>query len=183
MDSPVAILVDEYVASTNAYQPVGASTRGFHEHDAQLGDRSRLAIEERMRHVRGILDRLRFIDRAALSANDGYDADLLERRLKWELTDFEHVRSWQRCPGAYLATIGSGCNGLVIRDFAPLDERIAALTSRLEEAPRLLEQAKRNLADPSRYHVETAIEAGTAACGRCSSATCPKRGEGVSDAA
>jgi uncharacterized protein (DUF885 family) len=160
VDSAVADLVDEYISSTNAYQPVGASTRGFHEHDGKLGDRSRPAIEERMRDVRGLLDRLRFIDRAALPANERYDADLLERRLKWELTDFERVRSWQRAPGAYLATIGSGCNGLVIRDFAPLAERIASLTSRLEDAPGLLDQAKRNLADPSRYHVETAIEAG-----------------------
>ncbi len=182
MDSPVATLVDEYVASTNAYQPVGASTRGFHDHDGRLGDRSRSAIEDRMRDVRGLLDRLRFIDRATLAANDVCDADLLERRLKWELTDFEHVRSWQRSPGAYLATIGGGCNGLVIRDFAPLEDRIASLTSRLGDAPALLAQAKRNLADPSLYHVETAIEAG-AGMRALFEHDLPKAAEGVTDGA
>ncbi len=161
MPSPLATIVDDYIAASNAYQPAGATTRGFHEHDAALGNRSAAAIEERGRVVRGFLDRLARIDRAALTGNEPYDLDLLERRLQWELPDFEQVRTWQRGPGGYLGTIGGACNGLVIRDFAPLDERIAALASRLEAAPALLNQARANLVDPSRYHVETAIEAGT----------------------
>ncbi|MBI5283852.1 MAG: DUF885 domain-containing protein [Chloroflexi bacterium] len=161
MPSPLAAIVDDYIAASNAYQPAGATTRGFHEHDAALGNRSAAAVEERSRSVRGFLDRLARIDRAALTGNEPYDLDLLERRLQWELTDFEQVRTWQRGPGGYLGTIGGACNGLVIRDFAPLDERIAALASRLEAAPALLDQARANLVDPSRYHVETAIEAGT----------------------
>ncbi|HYM14183.1 MAG TPA: DUF885 domain-containing protein [Dehalococcoidia bacterium] len=158
MASPLAALVDDYIAATNAYQPVGASTRGFHQHDARLGDRSRTALEDRMRYVRAMLARLASIDPATLTGNEPYDADLLKRRLAWEITDFEQVRSWQRAPGAPLATIGSGCNGLVIRDFAPLPERIASLIARLGEVPALLAQAKENLVDPTRYHIETAIE-------------------------
>ena len=46
-------------------------------------------------------------------------------------------------------------------DFAPIDDRVRSLVSRLRAAPALLEQAKTNLVDPSRYHIETAIEAGT----------------------
>jgi len=151
-------IVTDYVAATSSYQPVGASSRGFHEHDARLGDRSRAALEERQRVVRGFLDRLARLDRRTLAGHEPHDADLLERRLRWEITDFETVRSWQRNPFGYLGTIGSGCNGLVIRDFAPLRERIASLTARLEAAPRLLDQARTNLAGPSRFHVETAIE-------------------------
>ena len=78
--------------------------------------------------------------------------------MKWELTEHEHVRYAHRHPGGYLATIGSGCNGLVIRDFAPLDERLRSLVGRLNDVPRLLDQAKANLTDPLRPHVETSIE-------------------------
>ncbi|MDP9236246.1 MAG: DUF885 domain-containing protein [Chloroflexota bacterium] len=161
MPSQIQPIVDNYVARTNAYGPVAASSRGFHEHDGRLGDRGVAALEERAREVRGLLERVRAVERASLNGQEPHDADLLERRLQWELTDFEHVRTWQRSPGGYLGSIGSGCNGLVIRDFAPLEDRIAALAARLEAAPALIEQAKSNLTDPSRYHVETAIEQGS----------------------
>lgn len=160
MNESFGAIVDDYIARTNAHQPVGASSRGFHEHDGRLGDRSRTAVESRVADARVFLDRLAALEEGSLSGTDAYDADLLRRRLKWEITDFEHLRTWQRSPGAPLATIGSGCNGLVIRDFAPLDERLRSLVSRLEEAPQLLEQAKENLLDPTKYHVETAIEQG-----------------------
>jgi len=151
-------LAGDYIADTNAYQPVGASARGFHEHDGHLGDRSPRAIEERMAGVRGFRGRAAKIDGASLTGHEAYDLDLLERRLKWELTDNEHVRSWQRSPAGYLGSIGSGCNGLVIRDSAPLDERVRSLAGRLRAVPALLAQAKQNLTDPSRAHVETSIE-------------------------
>jgi uncharacterized protein (DUF885 family) len=159
MASTFSGIVDSYIEATNGYQPVGASARGFHEGDGMLGDRSVTSIEARMSDVRSFLERLRVLDRTVLAGEEPYEADLLERRLKWELTENEQVRSWQRGPGGYLATIGGGCNGLVIRNFAPLDDRVRALVARLRAAPALLAQAKANLADPSRYHVETAIEA------------------------
>jgi uncharacterized protein (DUF885 family) len=159
MTSPFARIVDEYIGATNAYQPAGASARGFHEHDAGLGDRRRPAIEARVAYVRDLLARLRAIEPASLGGEEPSEADLLGRRLEWELTDFEDVRTWQRGPGGYLATIGGACNGLVIRDFAPLDDRLRSLVSRLRGVPALLDAARENLVDPSRYHVETAIEA------------------------
>jgi uncharacterized protein (DUF885 family) len=151
-------IIDDYIAGTNEWQPAGATGRGFHEHDARLGDRSGAAIEGRMADVGALLRRATAIDEASLSRHEPYDLDLLRRRLQWELTEHEHVRSWQRSPGGYLGTIGGACNGLVIRDFAPLDERLRSLVGRLRAAPVLLAQAKENLTDPSKYHVETAIE-------------------------
>jgi len=147
-----------YIERTNAHQPAGATSRGFHEHDGELGDRSERAIEERLREVRGWLDELGRLDASGLTGHEPYDAELLRRRLQWELTEHDAVRGWQRNPGSYLASIGGGCNGLVIRDFAPLDDRLRSLVGRLRAAPGVLEEAKTNLRDPSRYHVETAIE-------------------------
>jgi uncharacterized protein (DUF885 family) len=156
--SELSTIVDDYIAGTNAWQPAGASGRGFHEHDGRLGDRSQTGIGARMRESRGFLDRIAKVDRSSLADHEPYEIDLLERRIKWGITENDNVRSWQRNPGSYLATIGGGCNGLVIRDFAPLDERLRSLTSRLGDVPRLLTQAKQNLTDPLRPHVETSIE-------------------------
>jgi uncharacterized protein (DUF885 family) len=156
--SELSTIVDDYIAATNAWQPVGASSRGFHEHDGRLGDRGPAAVEERMRNIRGVLDRVAGIDRASLTGFEPHEADLIARRLGWELTEHEHVRYAHRSPMHYLGTIGSGCNGLVIRDFAPLDERLRSLIGRLGDVPRLLAQARDNLTDPLRPHVETSIE-------------------------
>ncbi len=161
MSEAFSRLVDGYIAMTNAYQPGTASGRGFHDHDADLGDRSEDAIAFRMSDISAFLSRLQSLDRGQLDPTERYDADLLARRIRWELAEHEEVRGWQRNPGSYLATIGQSCNGLVIRDFAPLDQRLRSLVSRLREVPRLLDQARANLVDPSRYAVETAVESGT----------------------
>ncbi|HZP56122.1 MAG TPA: DUF885 domain-containing protein [Dehalococcoidia bacterium] len=155
MPQPLERIVQDYVAATNAYQPGAATARGFHEHDGALGDRSARAIDERQRAVRGFLQALETLPEGERESDD---AALLRRRLQWEITEHEEVRAWQRSPGAPLATIGGGCNGLAIRDFAPADERLRSLVDRLRAAPALLEQAKANLRDPSRWHVETALE-------------------------
>lgn len=156
--SDLAQLADDYIAATNAWQPAGATTRGFHEHDHALGDRGARAIEARMAAVRGFIERAEGIDAATTGGTAPYDLDLLKRRLAWELSEHEHVRSWQRNPMGYLGTIGGACNGLAIRDFARRDDRIRALIDRLRAAPALLAQAKLNLTAPLRPHVETAIE-------------------------
>lgn len=154
----LATLAGDYIAATNAWQPGAATARGFHEHDATLGDRGQPAIDARMSSVRGFLERASAVDSSTLAEHEPYELDLLRRRLAWELSEHELVRSWQRSPLGYLANVGGACNGLAIRQFAPIDDRIRALIARLRAVPALLTQAKVNLADPLRPHVETAIE-------------------------
>ena len=43
---------------------------------------------------------------------------------------------------------GDGIYNLLARDFAPLDERLAAVKSRLEQLPAALEAAQANLDNP-----------------------------------
>ncbi len=161
MSAAFEAVVDEYMAGSNRREPGAATGRGFHEHDAQLSDRGAAAIEARQAEVKGLLARVESLDRAALEGFEPHDAALLERRLRWELAEHDEVRGWQRSPGSYLGTIGSSCNNLVIRNFAPLEERLHSLVSRLRQAPRLLDQARSNLVDPSTYAVDNAIESGT----------------------
>ena len=154
-------LLRDYMEASLAFSPGAATSRGFHQHDGELGGRSRAAIESRRGTVQRQLESLRAIDGGRLSLEEWADRDLLERRMLWELTDIDEVQSWRVSPNGYLATVGGSLNGLVIRDFAPLPERARSLVSRLRQVPRLLDQAKANLERPTRVHVETAIEQGT----------------------
>jgi uncharacterized protein (DUF885 family) len=151
-------IADEWIDATLAHRPAGATSLGFHQHDGELGDRSREAIDARARSLRGFAERLDALDTSTLEPEERPDRELLRRRIEWELIDSEQLQSWRRSPGGYLGTIGGACNGLIIRDFAPLAERARRLVSRLGQVPRVLEQGRTNLGECPRIHVETAIE-------------------------
>jgi uncharacterized protein (DUF885 family) len=151
-------LASDWIDATLAYRPAGATSLGFHQHDAELGDRGRDAIEARARSLWDFSNRLDALEPATLEPAERPDCELLRRRIEWELIDSERLQSWRRSPGGYLGTIGGACNGLIIRDFAPLAERARSLVSRLRQAPGVLEQGKVNLGDCPRIHVETSIE-------------------------
>lgn len=153
-----ARLSDEWITTTLTHRPTAATGLGIHDYDGELGDRSRESIEGHARDLRGTLRKLEAIDSGTLASEERPDYELLRRRILWELVSIEELEQWRRSPGGYLGTIGSACNGLIIREFAPLPERAPSLISRLRHAPKLLEQAKANLDGCPKVHVETAIE-------------------------
>ncbi|MCH8065896.1 MAG: DUF885 domain-containing protein [Chloroflexi bacterium] len=157
-ESQFATVADEWMAAVLEHRPEAATRLGVHDHDAQLGDRSRSSVERWAARLRGVLAKLEGIDAARLAERERPDYELLRRLLQWELVTIDDLETWRRSPGGYLGAIGGGCNGLIIRDFAPLAERVESLTSRLRQAPEVLDQAKANLSDCPRVHVETAIE-------------------------
>ena len=149
---------DDWIAATLEHRPEGATRLGFHEHDARLGDRSRAAVDARASHLRASLKSLGGVDTLTLSREEQADHELVRRRTQWELITIEDLQQWRRSPGGYLGSIGGGCNGLIIRKFAPLEERARSLVSRLKAVPEVLAHGKENLDDCPRVHVETAIE-------------------------
>jgi uncharacterized protein (DUF885 family) len=151
-------LADEWIASTLAHSPSAATQLGVHEHDGKLGDRSRAATEARARALHELLRRVDALDPAALAGEERYERELLRRHMLWELVTIEDLQIWRRSPLGYLGSIGGACNGLIIRDFAPLTERAGSLVARLRQAPRVLDDAKANLDGCPRIHVETALE-------------------------
>ena len=151
-------LAGEWTAATLSHRPAASTALGIHDHDGELGDRSREAIEGHGRTLRGFLRWLEQIDPATLSVEERREHELLRRRILWELITIEDLTTWRTSPGIYLNTIGAGCNGLIIRDFAPIADRARSVVSRLRQAPHLLEQAKTNLDGCPRPYVETAVE-------------------------
>ena len=158
MPSDFNRLTDDWIAAALRNSPAGATSLGIHDYDGELPDRSRASIERHATDLRGYLTRLEAIAPETLSAAERPERELLRRRILWELVSIEELQTWRRGPAAYLGAIGGGCNGLIIRDFAPLAERAQSLVSRLRQAPRVLEQAKANLDGCPRVYVETAIE-------------------------
>jgi uncharacterized protein (DUF885 family) len=124
--------------------PVFATFLGRHEADGQLGDLRPEAQEEEMAETRVYIAALEAIDPEGLSGDAGFERELALWTARKDRFTAEEIRAWERRPAA-VDEIGDGLFGLFARDYAPLPERLEAIASRLEQAPRVLAEQPRRL--------------------------------------
>jgi len=159
-DARFAALSQRYVTELGRHAPVSATSLGDHRFDAELDDLSAAGRGRSVAWARELLGELDNIDRAALSRANQVDAAMLDNQLRYSVWTAEAYRDWAWDPLVYTQLAGQALYGLLARDFAPLPERLRSLTSRLENLPGLLEQARSNL-EPARVpaiHAETAVK-------------------------
>jgi uncharacterized protein (DUF885 family) len=148
--------VDEF----GRYSPVSATQLGDHRFDTELGDMSSAGRARTVAWVKGILGELQAIDRNGLSRANQVDAAMLENQLRYAIWTEERLRDWSWDPYLYTQLAGQSVYGLLAREFAPLPDRLRAVTLRLEKLPALLEQTRTNLV-PERVpatHAETVVK-------------------------
>jgi len=159
-DARFEALGRRYLDEFGRYSPVSATGLGDHRFDGNLDD---LGAEGRARTLawnRSLLAELSAIDRQSLSRAKQVDAAVLDNQLRYAIWSEEQFRDWSWDPLVYTQLSGQALYGLLARDFAPLPDRLRSLTSRLEQLPRLLEQARSNLV-PGKVppiHAETAVK-------------------------
>ncbi len=137
--------------------PIWATGIGDHRFDGELDDLSAEGRQRALDARRGLLAELQAIDVAALSRENQVDASILRNKLEADIWSAEVLQSWAWDPLSYNSMAGGSLYDLVSRDFAPLPERLASATARMEKLPALLAQARANL-DPARVpkiHAET----------------------------
>ncbi|MCM2311176.1 MAG: DUF885 domain-containing protein, partial [Steroidobacteraceae bacterium] len=148
------------VGEFGRYSPVYATGLGDHRFDGELDDLSPAGRARSVAWASEILTELQSIERGRLSRANQVDAAMLENQLRYALWAEQSYRDWSWDPLVYTQLTGQALYGLLAREFAPLPERLRSLTSRLEQLPRLLEQARGNLV-PARVpsiHAETAVK-------------------------
>ena len=159
-DARFEALGRRYLDEFGRYSPVSATGLGDHRFDGNLDD---LGAEGRARTLawnRSLLAELSAIDRKSLSRANQVDAAVLDNQLRYAIWFEEQFRDWSWDPLVYTQLSGQALYGLLARDFAPLPDRLRSLTSRLEQLPRLLEQARSNLVPEKvpTIHAETAVK-------------------------
>lgn len=82
----------------------------------------------------------------------------MERSIRWELYEWTELRHHERIPLCYSSLLH--VSNYIKRSYAPLAERVQALTAHLETVPRVLRQARANLVAGRipRPHPETALD-------------------------
>ena len=156
-DQAFAALADRALATWFEQSPISATRTGEHRHDARIDD---LSAEGRQRAVeanRALLAELDGIDASQLSRENQVDALLLRNRLEATIWNVETLQSWAWDPLLYNGLAGGAIYNLMAREFAPLPERLASATARMEALPTLFAQMRDNL-DPARVpkvHADT----------------------------
>jgi uncharacterized protein (DUF885 family) len=138
--------------------PIFGTWLGVHNADDRLGDLSRDAKLEQIAIERRFLSDVQALDPAAMSEIFRFERELAINAAERSLFDDEVHRLWERRASAS-DEIGDGLFLLFARDFAPLTQRLVCITGRLEDAPRVLVEARSRLGDrPVRLWNEMELE-------------------------
>lgn len=151
-------LEEEFLSWYYEADPVRATRLGIHDHDARLPDYDRGSVQRRIDDLLDFLSRLERIPITLLEPERRWDYAMLDFGIRSQLLELEEVRRWARDPRLYTGTLAGGLAALAQRDFAPVEERVRNLASRMEAASELLAAARSNLRNPPRLWTELAIQ-------------------------
>lgn len=137
LDEPFYDLVEARFRRILARYPANATFLGIHDFDETLGDGTRDGVLAEIAEEREHLRVITAMDASLLSSEARFERDLETFLVRRTLFDLERHRVWERRSSA-IEMIGDALFGLFARDFAPLPERLAAMTARIEDVPRIL---------------------------------------------
>ena len=147
---------DEFFDRYWELSPGAAISVGFYKYADRLIVPDDAARKTALQQTDRWLAELARIDPAGLSSGVRADRAMLENQLRgerWALTD---LRAWQWDPSTY--NVAEPFALLLTLDYAPLDERLRAISQRLTNVPAYYAAAKANVAGPTREHTQLAIE-------------------------
>jgi uncharacterized protein (DUF885 family) len=161
-------LASEYFEASYRASPTTATELGIHAYDDRLDDLSEPALREYTAQLRAFRRRFETLGSVSLANGAAIDRALILAEIDDNLLSLESIRDWERDPSYYVTTPLFSIFLLVSRDFAPLEERVRNLTSRLEQLPDLLAAGRANLRQPPHVLTEIAIEETEGAIEFCS---------------
>ncbi len=138
-------LVDERVVSLVTAHPQVGTFLGIHSQDGRLPSGERDAVLAEIAEERAHLAAIEGLDEAGLSPAVRFERDLQAHAVRKGIFDLETHRVWER-RGTAMDVVGDSLFAIFARDFAPLSERLASMTSRLEGVPAFLAESRSQLA-------------------------------------
>jgi uncharacterized protein (DUF885 family) len=162
-------LVDEILEFLWKDSPVNATFSGIHKYDDKL---DKTDPEFRRQHLKKAKEYLKKLDRfssdshipskkAPLSFDEKMDWKMLKNSLQVEITWEEKLHWFQRYAPQYPEAALFGSYIIILRDFAPLSQRMKSVLGRLKQVPRLMKEGTQNLRrgrDIPKIWTEIAIE-------------------------
>ena len=163
-------LADQFIREALALSPSNASQAGYHKHsdpkagktvelDSELDDMSPAGIDRQRDFYRQWQERFRReTPLRTLNLQDQADWRLVDDQISLNLLEFERIQNYKYNPTVYVELIGTALFQPLTSEYAQKDVRLRHIILRIGKIPRLLEQAKQNLADADPIFVKVAIE-------------------------
>lgn len=137
--------------------PITATYIGVHDYDSLLDDASPTAMEMELKRLTVFKQKLADIDARSLSKPKNIDYRILSENINEALFGYSELKEYEWNPMVYTGALGNALAGLIYQEFAPLDQRLRNAVERANQVSRFLDQAKGNLTNAPKMHVETAI--------------------------
>ncbi len=154
-DAEFTVLAREYLDDLTQRHPDTATRLGDHRFDDRLAEQTQAALDAERFALAGFADRLAALESRSLGHQLTVDAAMLADDVARRLFGLDELREETWNPLA--ANPGRAIYGLLVRDFAPLPERLMSLAGRLGQVPAALADARGLLGAMPRVHLETAI--------------------------
>src|SRR5579863_4061403 len=147
-------IVDDHLK----HQPVQATLAGLHEHDHRLPDLTADGFHDADLRAKAYLATLDRFPADALTAQDRIDRALLVAQYSTAIREHAELAPHRHNPSLYSHVAIMGIYSLLVHDFSPVADRIAAVRARLEGIPALFDAARANLVRSPGIWTEIAIE-------------------------
>jgi uncharacterized protein (DUF885 family) len=151
-------LVDRYFDDYFASNPTAGTSAGFHQYDAHLEDYSRAAVQKTVASMHVWEGRVEAFDPQGLDETNAADRELLLANIRSTLLSLETIRSWEKNPDDYSSGVTQSAFDIMMRKFAPTDERLRSLVAREKQMPAVFTAARENLKNPPQIYTQIAID-------------------------
>jgi uncharacterized protein (DUF885 family) len=151
-------LVDRYFDDYFAFSPTAGTSAGFHQYDAQLEDYSGAAVRKQIASMHAWETRVEAFDPKRLDETNDADHELLLANIRSTLLSLETIRSWEKNADDYSSGVTQSAFYIMMRKYAPADERLRSLVAREKQMPAVFTAARENLKNPPQIYTEIAIE-------------------------
>jgi uncharacterized protein (DUF885 family) len=158
-------LADQFMKESLALSPVNASQAGYHVHgkgktarylDAEFDDVSPAGFEKQVTFYRDW--RKRFSTKIWSGNQDAADVKLIDDNIALNLLELERIQNYRHNPTVYVELIGNGLFLPLTQNYANKVVRYRHVLSRMNQIPRVLEQAKQVLVDSDPIFIKVALE-------------------------
>lgn len=150
-------LAADWLETTLRLSPITATQWGDHRFDAKLDDLGPDGWSAKWAASTEFLAKLTAIPKAELSRERQVDAAILRNSLAGDVWTYDTLKAHAWDPLIHQSAAGGALYGLIARDYAPLPQRLAAATARMNAYPQLLAGVRATL-EPARVpkiHAET----------------------------
>lgn len=146
---------DRFIIDFWKQNPGWASYVGFHDFDSILPTPNEENRAAELAFCRSYLDSLKVYDQSQLSKTELTDLLMIKNQLESTIWYLEVFKGHEWNPSSY--NVGGSFGIMINGKYAPLDERLRAVSSKMEKLEAYYAAAKNNIKNPTKEHTELAI--------------------------